>query len=191
MTLLKQIFSEKRSIVMGLAIAIVVNISVYGLVVRPLAAKSAGTADRAAAAANALKAAERDAAAARALVTGKTRADEALRTFYDKVVPADYSTARRMTQALVPALAQKANVRYEAARYERVPLEKNSRLGQLRIRIILQGTYESVRRVIYALETAPEFVIIDDVSLAQNDLSKPLLLTLGLSTYYRLDVNGR
>jgi hypothetical protein len=191
MTLLKRIFSEKRSIVLPLAIAIVVNIGVYGLVVRPLAAKSAGTADRAAAAANALKAAERDAAAARALVTGKTRADEALRTFYDKVVPADYPTARRMTQALVPALAQKANVKYEAARYERVPLEKNSRLGQLRIRIILQGNYESVRRAIYALETAPEFVIIDDVSLAQNDLSKPLLLTLGLSTYYRLDVNGR
>jgi Tfp pilus assembly protein PilO len=96
-----------------------------------------------------------------------------------------------MTQALVPALAQKANIKYEAARYERAPLERSSLLGQLKIRIVLQGNYESVRRFIYAMETAPEFVIIDDVSLAQNDLSKPLLLTLGLSTYHRLDVNGR
>src|SRR5216683_1475154 len=134
MTLIKRIFAEKRSIVLLLAIAIVVNIGVYLLVVRPLAAKSAGTADRATAAANALKAAERDAAAAQALVTGKTRADEELRTFYDKVIPADYPTARRMTQALVPALAQKANVKYESARYERGPVEKDSRLGQLKIR---------------------------------------------------------
>lgn len=191
MTLLKRIFAEKRSSVLPLAIAIVVNIAVYGLVVRPLAAKSAGTADRAAAAANALKAAERDAAAAQALVAGKTRADEELKTFYDKIIPADYPTARRMTQALVPSLARKSNVRYEAARYERPPLEKNSRLGHLKIRIVLQGNYDSVRRFIYALETAPEFIIIDDMSLAQSDPSKPLLLTLGLSTYYRLDVNGR
>jgi hypothetical protein len=191
MKLLERIFIEKRSIVLPLAIAIVVNIGVYGLVVRPLEAKSAGTAGRAAAAANALKAAERDAVAAQALVTGRTRADVDLRTFYDKVIPADYPTARRMTQALVPTLAQDANAKYEAARYERAPLEKDSRLGQLKIRIVLQGNYENVRRFIYALETAPEFVIIDDVSLAQNDLSKPLLLTLGLSTYYRLDVNGR
>jgi type II secretion system (T2SS) protein M len=191
MTLFKRIFAEKRAIVLPLGIAIIVNIGIYALVVHPLEAKSAGTGDRATAAANALTAAERDAAAGQALVTGKTRADEELRTFYDKVIPADYPTARRMTQALVPALAQKANVKYESARYERGPVEKDSRLGLLKIRIVLQGNYENVRRFIYALETAPEFVIIDDVSLAQNDLSKPLSLTLGLSTYYRLDVNGR
>ena len=191
MKLFKRICVEKRSLVLPLAIAILLNILAYILVVRPLAAKSAGTADRAASAAAALTAAERDAAAGQALVTGKTRADEELRTFYDKVIPADYPTARRMTQALVPALAQKANVAYQAARYERAPLEKSSRLGQLKIRIVLQGSYDGVRRFIYALETAPEFVIIDDVSLAQNELSKPLLLTVGLSTYYRLDGNGR
>jgi hypothetical protein len=33
-------------------------------------------------------------------------------------------------------------------------------------------------------------VIIDDVTLAQNDAGKPLTLTLELSTYFRLGVNG-
>jgi len=33
-------------------------------------------------------------------------------------------------------------------------------------------------------------VIIDDVSLAQTDTSKPLTLQLELSTYYRLGANG-
>jgi len=37
---------------------------------------------------------------------------------------------------------------------------------------------------------SPEFVIIDDVTLAQDDPGKPLLLTLELSTYYRLESNG-
>jgi hypothetical protein len=190
-TLLRRIVDERRAIVLPLAIAVVLNAAAYALVVRPLANKSAGTIGRATTAANALAAAQRDAASARALVAGKSRADEELRTFYDKVVPADYSTARRMTSTLVPALTRKANVKYEQARYEIIAPDKNSRLGHLRVRIVLQGSYEGVRRFIYALETAPQFVIIDELALAQNDANKPLTLTLGLSTYYRLDANGR
>ena len=56
--------------------------------------------------------------------------------------------------------------------------------------MVLQGDYESFRQFIYELESAPEFVIIDDVTLAQNDPTKPLTLTLQLSTYYRLGANG-
>ena len=33
-------------------------------------------------------------------------------------------------------------------------------------------------------------VIIDDVTLAQPDPAKPLVLTLELSTYYRLGAHG-
>ena len=32
--------------------------------------------------------------------------------------------------------------------------------------MVLQGDYESLRQFIYELESAPEFVIIDDVTLA-------------------------
>ncbi len=52
--------------------------------------------------------------------------------------------------------------------------------------MVLQGEYENIRRFVYELETAPEFVIIDDVTLTQADAAKPLTLTLELSTYYRL-----
>ena len=41
---------------------------------------------------------------------------------------------------------------------------------------MLQGDYESFRQFIYALESAPQFVIIDDVTLAQTDPTKPLTL---------------
>ena len=52
--------------------------------------------------------------------------------------------------------------------------------------MVLQGDYESVRRFVYALETAPQFVIIDDMTLVQGEAGKPLTLTLALSTYFRV-----
>jgi len=55
---------------------------------------------------------------------------------------------------------------------------------------VLQGDYESFRQFIYELETSPEFVIIDDVTLTQTDPNKPLTLTLDLSTYYLLRPNA-
>ena len=137
-----------------------------------------------------LQAAERELAAARALVTGKTRADQELATFYDKVLPADLPSARRLTYATLPALARKTNVKLLDRRFEVEQPEKNARLGLLKIHTQWQGDYESFRQFIYELESAPEFVIIDDVTLAQNDPAKPLTLILELSTYYRLGANG-
>ena len=69
--------------------------------------------------------------------------------------------------------------------------KKNDRLGRLQIRMVLEGEYNHMySRFIYDLETSPAFVIIDDVTLAQDDPARPLQLTVELSTYYRLDSNG-
>ena len=54
----------------------------------------------------------------------------------------------------------------------------------------LEGEYESLRQFIYELESAPEFIIIDDVTLTQGEPGKPLTFKLELSTYYRLTANG-
>jgi len=189
-TLLKRIGVEKRPLLLPLAVAVVANIAVYALVVLPLGVQSAGAAERADAATFALRAAEREQAAAHALVTGKVRADEELAAFYQKVLPTDLTAARRMTYASLPALARRTNVRYEERRFDIEEMEKDARLEHLRIRMTLQGEYESLRQFVYELESAPEFVIIDDVTLTQSDASKPLTLTISLSTYYRLRANG-
>jgi len=190
MTLWKRIIVEKRALVIPLALAIVVNVAVYALVVYPLGVKSATAADRAEAAAAAVKAAELDYASALALVTGKSRAEEELSTFYDKVLPADLSAARRLTYATLPKLARKTNVKYEQSRYDTEDVKKDARLGRLKIHMGLQGDYESFRQFLYELESAPEFVILDNFSLTQSDPGKPLTLLLELSIYYRLSSNG-
>ncbi len=190
MTLFKRIVAENRAAIVALAIGVLANVAAYALVVRPLAEKSTGSVDRANAANAARVAAERDYAAARALVAGKTQAQQELATFYDKVIPADLAAARRLTYSMLPALARKANVKWTERHTTVDPVEKNSHLGHLHIDMVLEGDYENVRQFIYDLETAPEFVIIDDVTLTQGEAGKPLTLKLDLSTYYRLSPNG-
>ena len=191
MTLLARIATEKRGLLVPLVIALLINIGVYALVVYPLGVKSANVAERAAAAAQARQAAERDMASADALVTGKTKADQELNTFYKKVLPSSLDEARRMTYARLPALAKKANMRF-AERHTELDqqLEKDSQLGRVRTQMRLDGSYENVRRFLYELETTQEFIIVDDVSLAQAEADKPVTLVLEVSTYYRQGRNG-
>jgi Tfp pilus assembly protein PilO len=190
MTLARRIFVEKRAIIIPVALGVVLNIAAYLFVVRPLALKSAGVADRAIAARQALTVAERDLAAARALVTGTSRADEELATFYEQVLPPDQNSARRLTYLSIYHLARKMNVKFLDRKTEVEPPKRDARVGRWKIRTELQGDYENLRQFIYALESAPEFVIIDDVTLSQNDATKPLTLTIELSSYYRLDAHG-
>ena len=188
--LLTRVVAEHRRGALALAIALAANVVVSALVLRPLAARSAGAADRAAGAAAALTAAQGDLALAQALVAGKARADEELRAFYQSVLPADLTAARRLTYASLPALARRTNVTYEERRTEIEDVDADARLGHLMIRMVLQSDYEDFRNFIYQLESAPEFVIIDDVTLAETDASGPLTITLNLSTYFRLRPNG-
>ena len=191
MTLSNRIVTEKRSLIVPLALAIVVNVGVYAFAVYPLGVRSASAAERARAAADSLRAAEKDFAAARELITGKTRADEELATFYGEVVPASYPAARRLTYSPVVEIASKANVKFLSRSEENdVKDAKKTGLGRLHTRIVFQCDYESFRRFIYELESAPEFMIIDDITLAQPDPAKPLALTLEMSTYYRASSDG-
>ncbi len=190
MPLWKRIVAEKRALLIPLALAAIGNLAAYALWVYPLGVKSAGAAERARAAAQSLQAAEAELAGARELVAGKSRADRELATFFDKVLPVDLPSARRLTYATLPALAKKSNVKMVDRRFEVAKPEKNNRLGLLKVHTLWESDYQSFRQFIYALESASAFVIIDDVSLVQTTLDKPLAVVIELSTYYRLGANG-
>jgi hypothetical protein len=187
---LKRIFVEHRSSIIPLVVVIAVNVLVYALVVYPKGRQQAASVDRAHEALASRQAAERELAAAHALIEGKSRAKEELATFYDKVLPGNLTAARRLTYATLPALADKTNVKLAERTTEVDANQKDSRLGRLKIHMVLEGDYEHLRKYIYELESDPAFVIIDDVALSQSDPAKPLTLTLGLSAYYRLGANG-
>jgi hypothetical protein len=201
MPLVKRVALEKRSIVLPLAVALVANIVVYAFIVYPLGVRSTGSAERAAAAAANRQAATREEAAARALVTGKAKADEELAAFYDKVLPADQAAARRMMFTPIFALARKTDVLFQQSHFDPQEKSKDSRdkdpegtssdLSRLTIRVVLQGDYRNIRSFIYQLESAPDFVIIDGVTLIEGSSNnEPQKVTLDLSTYFKLRADG-
>jgi hypothetical protein len=189
--LLRRIVTERRLVLLPIAVALLANAAVYVLLVRPLGVSSEGAEDRAEAAANAVRVAEREHELAEALVTGKARADEELAAFYREVLPANLTAARRITYASLPALARRTNVRYERRRNEIEEVDAARGLGRLVIQMQLQGEYEDVRRFVYELERAPEFLIIEEVVLSERAASEPLSLAITLSTYFRTDAGDR
>jgi hypothetical protein len=99
-------------------------------------------------------------------------------------------SALRLTYATLPAMARKTNVKLVGRRFEPDTPKKNARLGVLKAHMQWVCDYENFRQFIYEVESAPAFVIIDEVSISQTDPGKPLSVSLTLSTYYRLGANG-
>jgi hypothetical protein len=190
MTLAQRVFTEKRGLILGLGIALAVNALIYLVAVMPLSAKVAAAEQRARQAAMEAQRGEALYAEARAVIAGKERADEELKKFYTSVLPADLTGARRITYLRLAQLADRARLRYER-RTVTAERDPESTLSKLNMTMVLEGEYANVRRFIHDLETAPEFLVIEDVALAQGQEGNgPLVLTLEVSTYYRAPVNG-
>jgi hypothetical protein len=190
MGLLQRIAAEKRTILLPVVIGLLVNVGIAALAVYPLRAKVAAAEQRARLARQALNAAEAAHTRALGMVQGKDRASEELKRFYSTVLPTDLTGARRITYLRLAQLAERADLRYER-RTVTTDQPPESPLARLRMTMVLAGDYENVRRFIHQLETSPEFVVIEDVALAQAEEGEaPLVLTLALSTYYWTGANG-
>jgi Tfp pilus assembly protein PilO len=172
-TLTQRVLREHRRIVVPLAVAFGVNVVVYIAAVYPLSQRVANIQERDRTAEEQLLAARRDHAQAAELAT-----------FYKDVLPQDLAGARRLTQLRLAQLARESNLKFVRATFEPVNESKRT-LTQLRIEMVLSGTYADVRAFIHQLETAPEFVVVDNIELGQGAEGGPLSVTLHLSTYYR------
>ena len=181
----RRILREHRGVALPVGIALVANVAVYAFLVYPLQLRVRSMEARAQTATLELKAAERDAASARAVQGGQGKAREELQKFYTEILPADLAGARRITYLHLAQLAEQTNLRSER-RSASPAFERDSALGSLNITMVLEGEYEDIRQFVYQLESAPEFVVIDDISLTEGaEATAPLVLTLQLSAYYR------
>ncbi len=185
MTLLRRILRERRALVLPVAIALAVNALIYAAAVVPLAETVRRASARADATAATLKAARDRQAAAVATVDGKKRADEELKKFYKDVLPADSAAARRIAYTRLEQLARQFNLR--PTRTGTDPgTDEESALARLLVTMVVAGEYRNIREFIYELESAPEFVVIENVALAQSEeANAPLVLTIDVATYYR------
>jgi Tfp pilus assembly protein PilO len=180
-----RVLREKRTLVVPLLFVAVVNLVVYVLGVAPLRARVAGVEQEAVQARADVKAASDQLDEAQRIVSGKSRAAEQLRKFHQEILPAGLAVARRVTHLELSRLARDANLQVRR-RDQQQKQDKDSALVRLDTVMVLEGSYGDLREFLYEVETAPEFVVINDVSLAQRDAERTdLVLTMSLSTFFR------
>lgn len=176
---------EHRRALVTLGAALVLNLLAYLFVVSPLSARVANVAGRNAAAARALAAARQEQAGAAGALEGKARAGRDLERFYTRVLPTGLPAARRLMQPRLAELAMAVKLGYSRASAE-PQHERGSALARLQMELELDGAYAGVREFLHDLEIAPEFVVVDNVVLAQSSATETgLAIKMQLSTYYR------
>jgi hypothetical protein len=186
--LLRRIFLERRAVLLPLLIAFVVNIGVLVLGVLPLRQAVSGAETDALNARVSLagaRAAERGAKDAR---SGKERADTEMRKFYSEILPRDFQSAANLISFWPLKIARESRVHFRSGTTLPKAMEDPSTLVKVSTKATLTGEYADIRRFLYEIETAEQFVVIESVELSQSgNLSQQtgvLEVSLEIATYY-------
>jgi Tfp pilus assembly protein PilO len=190
MSLLRRILAEKRGLIYPLIGALVLNAALYAAVVYPLSLKVANGERDANAARTARARAQSEYELARATILGKDSADAELKKFYEAVLPPDFSAARRLLFGSIEKAAAEAGVKQESETYE-INEPRQNALHRMTATVDVVGEYRSIRRFIHGLETAPEFIVVENVALTQGSRDQQTLnVALKIATYFRTGGNG-
>lgn len=182
---LGRVVHDFRGWIIPLVVVLAVNLGVLVGVVLPLSASAEAAEQRAAGAAATLAAARAELAAAEAARDGSAQAAADLERFYGEVLPADVAAARRLTHLKLSQMARDHGVNFQRSSSSPEQV-RDSSLERLRVSYTLEGGYDDIRAFIYDIETAPDFLVIENVFLSEGQSEgAPLALTLDLSTYYR------
>jgi Tfp pilus assembly protein PilO len=188
---IKRVLADYRAWIVPIALALAVALGILSLVVLPMAANADAAERRAAAANDERTAAAAEFAGAQQLRDAQGQATDDLDRFYRQVLPADVAAARRVTHLKLSQMARERGVTFQrsASTPESV---RGSTLERLRVSYALAGEYGDIRQLIHDIETAADFIVIDNVFLSEGqDAQAPLTLTLDLSTFYRPVSNGQ
>jgi hypothetical protein len=185
--LLRRIFLERRTVLLPLLVAFVVNVGVLLLGVLPLR-QGVGGAEQDALTARlnlaGARAAEKGAKQAQA---GKERADQEMRKFYAEILPRNFDAASNLITFWPMKIAAESRVKWGSGQTQTKPLQEPSNLVRVSSKATLSGEYSDIRRFLYEIETAEQFVVIESVELSQSGSPQStgvLEVTLEIATYY-------
>lgn len=188
---LARVIADHRRWLVPVGIVLAINIVVLLAIVLPLRRSVESASARADASGQELRGAMADLKEAEATRDGQSQASTDLDRFYAEVLPKDFATARRITQLKLQQLARSHDVSFDGGAATPETL-RDSSLERLQVNYSLSGDWDDIRQLIYALETGPDFIVIDNVQLAEGQQANaPLSLTLDLSTYYRAAAAAR
>jgi Tfp pilus assembly protein PilO len=117
----------------------------------------------------------------------KDRADQELKKFYGEILPLTATAARKLVSFLERTAAE-SGLQFQRSQLEESEV-KDSQLGRMSAKVTLVGDYQNIRKFLYSVETAQQFIVIERVGLSQAaDLrstnSGRLEVTLDIATYY-------
>lgn len=186
MSLIRRVFRERRAVVLPLMVFLLANVAVLALVVFPLERSVAGLKEGEVEALAARGQALKLEAAAKTAQQSKDRAESELRKFYGQVLPVDLQAASDLTYSWLDRVARESGVEFSRSTFKEDEI-RESRLKRWTANAKLVGDYANVRKFLYAVETAEEFVIIEEVGLSQIEATRGgelLELELSLATYF-------
>jgi len=193
---IRRVFFERRVLILPLGLALLANAAIFGLVVYPSSGRVARAEQQEQVALQELDAAQREYTAAERIQRDKVRAEQDLQKFYEDVLPADMAGARRATYLHLSRLARDAGLQYQRRLEEsREPKAGDqapaAKLARFDITMVLEGDYEGVREFLRNVEASDGFIVIDNIGLAEGtERGANLVLTVQLSTYYRVGTRG-
>ena len=107
-----------------------------------------------------------------------------------EVLAVDIGGARRITFLRMEQLARQCNLRLERETSDPKP-ERDSQLVKFTYTALLSGEYRNIRRFIHELESAPEFLVLENVQLTQGEAeNRGLNVNLQIATYFRANNGG-
>jgi Tfp pilus assembly protein PilO len=181
-----RVYEERRRVIVPLVILAAVSVATLFLAVWPLQRSVANTENAALEAVVGLANARRLERQARDAADSKRRADTELQTFYTDVLPRDFATATKTTTQWLQQAARDAGLEFKASHFD-WDVVRDSRLSRAFSTVTLVGKYASIRRFLYAVETATEFIVVEKVSVAESTgqgNSGNLEVSLGVATYF-------
>jgi len=188
MTLWRRVYREQRAVTLPVLVLLAANVGVLALGVAPLKRSVTGLETEREDARHNLQLARLAEQRARNEVASKQTAIEQLRRFYSGILPTDYASASKLVGDFLQARARETGLVMQRSQAELAEV-KDSRLKRVIGKVTLRGDYTNIRKFLYAVETAPEFVIVDRVTLNQaadmrSSASGVLDITLDVTTFY-------
>ncbi len=190
MSLWRRVYRERRAVLLPLLAFVGLGVALLVLAVGPLAHIVSSLRDQTQIADTNLLRARLVQKQAQDAVKSKTRADQELSRFYSDILPPSPKAALKVISSL-QRTADDAGLVFQRQQLSPEPV-KASPLVRLAGTVTLLGDYASIRKFLYAVETAPEFVIIERVGLSraadlQSANTGRLEVTLDVATYYLMN----
>jgi Tfp pilus assembly protein PilO len=189
MTRWSRIYAERRAVVLPVLLLLIANLAVLAIGVWPLQRSVGAAADEEFQALLDLEQARREDRDARMAETRKQEVDVELRKFYKDILPRDLASAQVVTQLWLAQVAKQNGVVFQQGTHRHAEV-RDSQLIKVTSEATLMGTYRDIRRFLFAVESAPEFVIVEEAQLgdtsagsAQNPTGE-LEIAIKAATYF-------